>query len=107
MTDRDRHAPRRASNPGPLIAPTGDAPPTAQQDTAPRGDGPPMSLSVGPRFPGRPTADHPPPSLDRGRVWLARLFAGDFAFPALVPTPIPHAGRGPAEHDAVARALGC
>jgi len=37
---------------------------------------------------------------------LARLFAGDFAFPALAPgTPAP--GRSPVEADAVARALGC
>lgn len=105
MTDRDRHAPRRASNPGPADPPAGAAPPTAHQDSDPRGDGPPMSLSVATRSPVRPPADSPP--FDRGRAWLSRLFAGDFAFPAVVPAAVPPAGRGPAEHDAVARALGC
>jgi hypothetical protein len=66
-----------------------------------------MSVSLVTRSPGCPPADTPRPAPDRGRAWLARLFGGDFAFPAVVPAPLPPAGRGPAEHDAVARALGC
>ena len=59
---------------------------------------------------GRPTTDHPTPPPaphDRGRSWLARLFGGDFAFPAVAPAPLACARRDPVEHDAVARALGC
>lgn len=67
--------------------------------------------TLAPPAPGRPTTDHPPsptpPPPDRGRAWLTRLLAGDLAVPGVVPVCVPHAGRGPAEHDAVARALGC
>src|SRR5581483_12201267 len=101
-TDRDRHAPRRASNPGPPVPPAGAAPPNAQQDPAPRGDGPPMPVTLATLSPDRPPADHPPPPTDRGRAWLARLAAGGPALPAVVPAALPPADRGPAEHDAVA-----
>ena len=53
----------------------------------------------------RPLLRHPP--ADRGRAWLARLFAGDFPFPAIAPVPLPPADRTAAEHAAAARAAGC
>ncbi|HJZ59609.1 MAG TPA: hypothetical protein VKE74_31985 [Gemmataceae bacterium] len=58
---------------------------------------------------GRSATDTPPPSpaADRGRSWLARLFAGDFAFPAVAPVAVPLPGRTAAEADALSRALGC
>lgn len=106
MTDRDRYAPPWASNPGPPATPAGGSPPDAHQDSPP-----PMPVTtLAPPAPGRLTTDHPPsptPPPDRGRAWLNRLLAGDLASPGVVPVCVPHAGRGPAEHDAVARALGC
>ena len=48
-----------------------------------------------------------PPPTDRGRAWLTRLFAGDFAFPAVQPAALAPADRPPAEADAAARAAGC
>ncbi|MBN9121279.1 MAG: hypothetical protein J0I06_19365, partial [Planctomycetes bacterium] len=56
------------------------------------------------------TAVRTPPSADptdRGRAWLARLFAGDFSFPTVSTGSLPPAGRSAAEHDAVSRAAGC
>jgi hypothetical protein len=44
---------------------------------------------------------------DRGRAWLARLFAGEFQFPAVPLAPLPAADRPAAEYDALARAAGC
>lgn len=70
-----------------------------------------MPLTLATRTHGRTATDPhtPTPAVyDRGRTWLTRLHAGDVAFPAVVPAPLPHAaGRAPAEHDALARALGC
>ena len=70
-----------------------------------------MPLTLTPRTThGRPTTDSPTPTPapnDRGRSWLARAFAGDYALPAVVPAAVPPADRTPAEHHAVARALGC
>lgn len=80
----------------------------AHPESAPRGDGPVMPLTLFPPTHGPAPTDtpHPSPAADRGRTWLARLFAGDFAFPALAPgAPAP--GRTPAEADAVCRALAC
>ena len=48
-----------------------------------------------------------PPAADPGRAWLARLFAGDFPFPAIPAAPLPPGDRTAAEHAAVARAAGC
>jgi hypothetical protein len=65
-----------------------------------------MSVTLAPPFPE--TADPPTPlPPDRGRALVARLFAGDFPFPAVPPAPLTVGDCHPAEHDAVARALGC
>src|SRR5262249_38903250 len=112
MTDRERDAPPRLPRaagadfrPG---SPTGDRP-TPHQDSAPQGDGPAMPLTLVTPTQGRSATDTPPPSpaADRGRSWLARLFAGDFAFPAVAPVAVPLPGRTAAEADALSRALGC
>lgn len=80
--------------------------PDARADT---GDDPFMPLTDAPRTHGRAPTDtpHPITAADRGRSWLARLFAGDFAFPAVAPVPVALPGRPAAEADALARALGC
>src|SRR3954447_3291136 len=80
----------------------------AHHDSAPRGDGPAMPLTLFSPTHGRAPTDtpHPSPAADRGRTWLARLFAGDFAFPALAPAATAP-GRSPVEADAVSRALAC
>src|SRR5262245_49154734 len=127
MTDRERHAPPGppgASDPHPAHnrPPGGDARIPTHSDPARPGD-PPMPLTLAPPTQGRTSTDHltATPAPNGGRVWLARLFAGERGFPALVPTAIPVPGRGgssfgtptplqpltPAEHDALARALGC
>lgn len=99
----ERDAPSEHVRFAPPVAPT-----AAHHDSAPRGDGPAMPLTLVPRTHGTTPTDtpHPSPATDRGRTWLARLFAGDFAFPALAPSA-PVAGRSPVEADAVTRALAC
>jgi hypothetical protein len=44
---------------------------------------------------------------ERGRVWLDRLFAGDFPFPAVPVAALPPSDRSIIEHDVVSRAVGC
>ncbi|HUR53622.1 MAG TPA: hypothetical protein VMZ71_05805, partial [Gemmataceae bacterium] len=67
-----------------------------------------MTLTLTHRPHGRTSTDTPtPPPADRGRAWLTRLFAGDFAFPAVQPADLAPAARPPAEFDAAARAVGC
>src|SRR5205814_163482 len=74
-------------------------------DQAHEGNGSLMSATIATRTPVRtqPAAD----PADRGRAWLARLFAGDFAFPSIPTAPLPPAERSAAEYDAVSRAAGC
>lgn len=107
MTDGEwnaRHELPQVDRSVPLV---GDRP--AHPDSAPRGDDPSMPLTLATRTQGRYPTDtaHSFPAADRGRSWLARLFAGDFAFPAFVPAPVALPGRAAVEADAVARALGC
>src|SRR5215207_10025844 len=109
MTDRARHVPTGMSNAGPND-PRTDGAPTAPNhlDSAPRDDTPAMTLTLTHRPHGRTSTDTPtPPPTDRGRAWLTRLFAGDFAFPAVQPADLAPAARPPAEFDAAARAVGC
>ncbi len=44
---------------------------------------------------------------DRGRAWLASLFAGDFVFTVVPTAALPTADRNAAEYDAISRAAGC
>jgi hypothetical protein len=64
-----------------------------------------MFATIATRSPSRPHPAADP--TDRGRAWLARLFAGDFAFPTITPAPLPPAARPAAESDALGRAAGC
>lgn len=97
MTDRELHAPH--------TAPPAPRPP-ALPDHTHEGNGSLMSATIATRTPVR---THPALAdlADRGRAWLARLFAGDFAFPTVPLAALPAAERHPAEHDALARAAGC
>lgn len=116
MTDRDRHAaPDPIGGPHPEPDPIradGDSMTPTHQDSAPRGDAPAMPLTLPTRTHGRTATDHPsappaPTDRDRGRSWLSRLFNGDLALSDVGSTPVAHHGRSPAEHAAIARALGC
>ncbi len=96
MTDREPHAPSAAPPaPRPLAADPAPPVPTHQ------GNGSLMSAMIA----TRPLPRTPP--ADPGRAWLARLFAGDFPFPAVPAAPLPPGDRTAAEHAAVARAAGC
>lgn len=61
-----------------------------------------------PTAPGTPAAreEHPVAASDRGRHWLARLFAGD-SLPAIHPVELPPGDRTAAEYSLVARAAAC
>lgn len=98
MTDRE---PLSATAPLPVRA-TG--PVAAHPDPHHEGNGSLMSALL-----TRPPLHHlpaPDPD-DRGRAWVARLFAGEFGFPAVPLAPLPPDGRPAAEYDALARAAGC
>lgn len=99
MTDRELHTPSPVS---PASRPP--APGSAPTDPAHEGNGSLMTATIATRTPVRtPSAD---PS-NRGRVWLARLFAGDFSFPTIPTGTLPSGERTAAEYDAIDRALGC
>lgn len=97
MTDRESHAPHPAPP-----APRPPAPP----DHTHEGNGSLMSATIATRTLVRPQPALTDPA-DRGRAWVARLFAGDFAFPTVPLAALPAAERHPAEHDALSRAAGC
>lgn len=109
MTDLERLAPHSL----PVVAsPSGstDQNASSHPETAPRSDGPSMSLTLATRNPGRPITElaNPPPAPDdRGRSWLTRLFAGDLGLQTLAPAPLPPIDRPVVELDAIARILGC
>ncbi|QJW95631.1 hypothetical protein [Frigoriglobus tundricola] len=99
MTDREPHAPP-AVPPAPRPA---AAPGTAPALSVHEGSNSLMSATIATRPHRPPAVDHG----DRGRAWLARLFAGDFSFPAVPFCPLPAGDRTAAEHAAAARAAGC
>src|SRR5436309_14085614 len=100
MTDRELHTP-----PPVPPAPRPSAPASAHTDQVHEGNGSLMSATIATRTPVR-TQPAPDPA-DRGRAWLARLFAGDFAFPSIPTVPLPPAERSAAEYDAVSPAAAC
>ena len=97
MTDREPNAPPA---PPPAHRPLAAEP--AHPAPAHEGNGSLMSATIA----TRPLLRHPL-AADRGRAWLARLFAGDFPFPAIAAVPLPPGDRTAAEHAAVSRAAGC
>ncbi|MFM8273643.1 MAG: hypothetical protein ACKODX_15135, partial [Gemmata sp.] len=103
MTDREPHPPL-----APPARPA--AHPLPHPDHAHEGNGSLMTATLAsrPPAPGPHAAreDQTAPG-DRGRQWLARLFAGPLALPPVHPAePAPAAGTAP-EHSAAARASGC
>ena len=106
MTDREPVAPAdppRSQLLRPRSAPlAGDPNPNALLESASRGDGPPMSLTLATRPHHRATATDSP-AADPLRAWLARLVAADL--PAFAPAPLASTeSRTPAESHAAARA---
>src|SRR4051812_5441469 len=88
MSDREPTAPANQPRPGPArTAPPGDPNPTAHPESAPRGDGPPMSLTLVPRTHARTHATDGR-TADPIRVWLARLLDAADELPAFVPARV-------------------
>lgn len=112
MTDRELPFPvdPQRPQPRPRIAPlTHGQNIDAHQESAPRGDGPPMAVTTASRTCLRTSpADTPP--VEPLRALLARLFTACHELPAFVPALLPPALAGerpPAEALAAARALAC
>lgn len=89
-------------SPRPAQPPATDS---AHPEPAPEGNGLVMPVTLATR-----AAFHPPTTVDpgdRGRLWLMRLVADEFHFPAIAPAKIPLADRSPVEFDVTTRAAGC
>src|SRR5262245_61617533 len=97
MTNREPHTPHAS----PARPTTADC---AHPEPAREGDDLLMSVTLATRPNScSTTAD----AGDRGRLWLIRLAAGEFLFPAIPLATLPTADRTTAEFDAASRAAGC
>src|SRR4051812_36647139 len=97
MTDREPHAPP-AGPPAPRPHAAAPLPVgTPHPEVAHEGNGSLMSAMIATRPLVRHA--HADPG-DRGRTWLARLFAGDFPFPAVPVCALPGGDHTAAEYDA-------
>src|SRR5688500_8306766 len=108
MTDREPTAPADAAPPPGKVRtapPPGGLLSNARPEPAPRGDHPPMTLTLAPRL---RTAHADGAHADPARALLARLADGSAESPAFAPTELPAAAdHHAAEVFAAARAAAC